>query len=63
MTELEKKVIALFEDGWHVEEDYAHFEVIEDGDWEVDCKCRMVSFVVISLVIVSPSVTSSMSDA
>lgn len=46
MTELEKKVIALFEDGWHVEEDYAHFEVIEDGDWEVDCKYQFRSSIV-----------------
>lgn len=46
MTELEKKVIALFEDGWHVEEDYTHFEVIEDGDWEVDRKYQFRSSIV-----------------
>lgn len=46
MTELEKKIIALFEDEWHVEEDYAHFEVIEDGDWEVDRKYQFRSSIV-----------------
>jgi len=46
MTELEKKVIALFEEEWDVDEDYAHFEVIEDGDWEVDCKYQFRSSIV-----------------
>ena len=46
MTELEKKVIALFEEEWELDEDYDHFEVIEDGDWEVDCKYQFRSSIV-----------------
>lgn len=36
MTELEKKIIALFEQEWEIDEDYTHFKVIEDSGWE-DC--------------------------
>ena len=46
MTELEKKVIALFEEEWEPDEDYAHFKVIEDGDWEVDCDYQFRSSIV-----------------
>ena len=46
MTELEKKVIALFEEEWESDEDYAHFKVIEDGDWEVDCDYQFRSSIV-----------------
>ena len=46
MTKLGKKIIALFEEEWEADEDYAHFEVIEDGDWEVDCKYQFRSSIV-----------------
>ena len=46
MTKLGKKIIALFEEEWEDDEDYAHFEVIDDGDWEVDCKYQFRSSIV-----------------
>jgi len=41
-----KKLEALYDDNWEVEEDYEKFEIIEKGEWTQDYKYQNMEVVV-----------------